>query len=91
MDTDLKNLCKEIYQQNKDVIDMIYSVGNEIDIEPAVSIFMNKYADIVPVNIKNRTFWFGIIPFSKVQKDEADSWGGGFPVCFWFSEYYEKL
>lgn len=91
MDNELKKMCKEIYIQNKDVIDMIYSVGNEIDIEPAVSIFMNKYPDIIPVSIKNRTFWFGIGSFIKGRKGEADRWGGGFPVCFWFSEYYGKL
>lgn len=91
MDIELKKMCKEIYMQNKDVIDMIYSVGNEIDIEPAVFIFMGKHSDIVPVSIKNKTFWFGIESFAKGRKGEVDSWGGGFPVCFWFSEYYGKL
>lgn len=91
MDIELKKLCKEIYLQNKDVIDMIYSVGNEIDIELAITAFKSKYSDIVPVSIKNRTFVFGIESFAKGRIDDPDSWGGGFPVCFWFSEYYGKL
>ena len=91
MDIELKKICKEIYQQNKDIIDMIYSVGNEIDIEPAVSIFKSKHSDIIPVIIKNRTFWFGIDSFIKGRTGNLESWGGGFPVCFWFSEYYGKL
>jgi len=91
MDIELKKLCKEIYLQNKDVIDMIYSVGNEIDIEPAITTFKSKFSDIVPVNSKNRTFWFGMESFAKGRINEPDSWGGGFPVCFWFSEYYGKL
>lgn len=91
MDTELKKLCKEIYLENKDVIDMIYSVGNEIDIEPAVTIFKSKYLDIVPISIKNKTFWFGIDSFRKGRSNDIEGWGGGFPVCFWFSEYYGKL
>ena len=70
---------------------MIYTVGNEIDIEPAVSIFTSKYSDIIPVSIKNKHFWFGVDSFVKGRTDEVDSWGGGFPVCFWFAEYYGKL
>ncbi|MGI6332673.1 MAG: PD-(D/E)XK nuclease family protein [Zhaonellaceae bacterium] len=91
MDPELKRLCKEIYLENKDIIDMIYTVGNEIDIEPAVSIFTSKYSDIIPVSIKNKHFWFGVDSFVKGRTDEVDSWGGGFPVCFWFAEYYGKL
>ncbi len=91
MEPELKRLCKEIYQQNKDIIDMIHSVGNEIDIEPAVHIFKQKYPHIIPVSIKSKTFWFGIDSFIKGKSDEIDNWGGGFPVCFWFTEYFGKL
>ena len=91
MDKELKKMCKEIYKENKDVIDMIYSVGNEIDIEPATNIFIEDYSEIVPVSTNNKMFWFGIDSFTKGRKDDRDSWGGGFPICFWFSEYYGKL
>jgi len=91
MDAELKNLCKEVYQQNKDVIDMIYSVGNEMDIEPAVSVFKTKYPDIVPISIKNRTFWFGVHSFSIGRIFPLGGWGGGYPVCFWFTDYGKKL
>lgn len=91
MDKELKKMCKEIYKENKEVIDMIYSVGNEIDIEPATTIFIENYSDIVPVSTNNKMFWFGIDSFSKGRKEDRDTWGGGFPVCFWFSEYYGKL
>ncbi|MCR1935034.1 MULTISPECIES: PD-(D/E)XK nuclease family protein [Bacillota] len=91
MDEDLKRLCKDIYIQNKDVIDMIYSIGNEIDIEVAVNQFISKHKEIIPVTQKNTVFWFGLESFLKARKTEADSWGGGFPICLWFSEYYGKL
>ena len=91
MDEDLKRLCKDIYIQNKDVIDMIYSIGNEIDIEAAVDQFISKHKEIIPVTQKNTIFWFGLDSFLKARKTEVDSWGGGFPICLWFSEYYRKL
>lgn len=91
MDEDLKRLCKDIYIQNKDVIDMIYSIGNEIDIEVAVDQFISKHKEIIPVTQKNTVFWFGLDSFLKARKTEVDSWGGGFPICLWFSEYYGKL
>ena len=91
MDEDLKKLCKDIYIQNKDVIDMIYSIGNEIDIEVAVDQFISKHKEIIPVTQKNTVFWFGLESFLKARNTEADSWGGGFPICLWFSEYYGKL
>lgn len=91
MDEDLKKLCKDIYIQNKDVIDMIYTIGNEIDIEVAVNQFISKHKEIIPVTQKNTIFWFGLDSFLKARKIEVDSWGGGFPICLWFSEYYRKL
>ncbi len=91
MDEDLKKLCKDIYIQNKDVIDMIYTIGNEIDIEVAVNQFISKHEEIIPVTQKNTIFWFGLDSFLKARKTEVDSWGGGFPICLWFSEYYRKL
>lgn len=91
MDEDLKRLCKDIYIQNKDVIDMIYSIGNEIDIEVAIDQFISKHKEIIPVTQKNTIFWFGLDSFLKARRTEVDSWGGGFPICLWFSEYYRKL
>jgi hypothetical protein len=91
MDVELKKLCKEIYQQNKDIIDLIFSVGNEIDIEPAVLIFTRNYPDIVMISLKSRTFCFALEAFKKGQIQSTDSWGGGFPVYLWFSEYNAKL
>lgn len=88
MDKELEKMCKEIYQQYKDVIDMIYTVGNDINIEPAVENFKEKHKEIEQVAITNKTFWFGIKSFKKI---DGVVWGGGFPVCFWFSEYYGKL
>lgn len=91
MDINLQKLCKEIYAENKEVIDLLYSVGNQIDIEPAVPIFSKKYPDIIPATVKNRAFWFGVDSFVKGRSNDTNQWGGGFPVCFWFSEYYGKL
>mgnify|MGYP000934985047 FL=1 len=91
MDEELRKLCKDIYQHNKDVIDMIYSVGNQIDIEPAINQLLETYKDVVFVSKTNTTFWFGIADFVKARVLPQENWGGGFPICLWFSEYYGKL
>ncbi|MGF7012306.1 hypothetical protein M2145_001014 [Lachnospiraceae bacterium PF1-21] len=91
MDEELRKLCKEIYIDNKDVVDMIYNVGNEIDFAPAITQFKNFYTGIESVTEKNKAFWFGLEAFLPGRRNDHDSWGGGFPVCFWFNEYWGKL
>ncbi|KYO68557.1 PD-(D/E)XK nuclease family protein [Thermovenabulum gondwanense] len=91
MDNELKKMCKEIYQQYKEIIDMLYTVGNEINTEPAAEIFKNKHKEIIQVAVTNKTYWFGVESFAYGRKNDKESWGGGFPVCFWFSEYFGKL
>lgn len=68
MDKDLEKMCKEIYLQYKEVIDMIYTVGNGINIEQAVENFKDKHKEIIQVAITNKTFWFGIESFTKGRK-----------------------
>lgn len=90
-DTSLKALCKEVYAKNKDVIDLIYSYGNEKDISEAIDIFKERNDGLVCISQKSLSFWFGIDEFIKARSDNHESWGGGFAVCFWFSEYYGDI
>lgn len=92
MDDELKQLCRDIYKNNKDVIDMIHSVGNEIDMEGAIDIFNEKYENLISISIKPRQFWFAIKEFEKARGvGDIDITWGGFPIIFWFSEYSGKL
>ncbi len=93
MDDELKQLCKQIYQNNKDVIDMIYNVGNELEISGAVELFMKSTPEIIPIQIKSkqRQFWFAIDEFLKTKAVDNGNWANGMAICLWFSEYNGKL
>lgn len=91
MDKETKELCKQIYQQNREVIDMIYTVGKEIDIADPLERFRQNYTNVEVVVQKNRFFFFAIDEFSAAKKELDDGWAGGYHICFWFSEYRDKL
>lgn len=90
MDDKLKKMCKDIYGDNKEVIDMIYSVGNEIDIESAIELFKKKHDSLISVALKPRSFGFVLKEFEASRIGELEGWDG-FPIVFWFSEYSKKL
>jgi hypothetical protein len=90
MDSNIKKLCNEIYKENKEVIDLIYSIGNEIDIEPSIEGFIKEYPEINTTFSNNKSFWF-TIPEFKEAKTMNQTWGGGIPISYWFSEYYGSL
>ena len=91
MDDELKKLCKDIYVNNKEVIDMIYSVGNEIDMENAINLFRDKHNSLITISEKPKQYWFALEEFEVSRIGELDGWGAGFPIAFWFSEYYGKM
>ncbi|MFT9495886.1 PD-(D/E)XK nuclease family protein [Anaerosolibacter sp.] len=90
MDNELKSLCKDIYLKNREVIDLIYSIGNEIDIEKSIDDFNQEFPRVEKVSSRNKVYWFLVEEFKK-SKRMNDGWGAGYPVCYWFSEYYGKL
>lgn len=90
MDNELKILCKDIYFKNKDVIDLIHSIGNEIDIENSIDAFNKKFPYIEKVSSRNKVYWFMHVDF-KLSKKMDENWGDGYPICYWFSEYAGKL
>lgn len=90
MDNELKGLCKDIYFKNKDVIDLIYSVGNEIDIEKSIDEFNREFPNVEKIVSRNKVYLFIINEFKKSKK-MTDGWEAGYPVCYWFSEYDGKL
>lgn len=90
MDDVLKGICKDIYLKNKDVIDLIYSIGNEIDIEKSIEDFNKEFPEVEKVLSRNKVYWFLIEEFKKTKK-MSEGWYAEYPVCYWFSEYYGKL
>ena len=91
MDESTKQLCRELYKEHKEAIDMIYYIGNELDISIALNEFKTRIDDNIEVTTINpKWVWFLLPEFKKVPKMNTD-WGGGYPVSFWFSEYYKNL
>ena len=90
MDEKLKKLCRSIYKENKDAIDLIYSIGNEIDIGPSIQDFKNKFNNVEEIWSNNKSFWFFLPEFKKSKKMNSD-WVAGYPIAYWFSDYYGKL
>ena len=90
MDDKTRLLCRDIYKVHKEAVDLIYDIGNQIDITSAINEFKNKYSEITETYKSNRSFWFAIPEFLKIPKT-ASTWGGGYPISFWFSDYYGYL
>ena len=58
VDEKLKEICRSIYKESKDAIDLIYSIGNEIDINPSIQDFKNKFDNVEEIWSNNKSFWF---------------------------------
>lgn len=90
MDETIKQLCKDIYSENKEVIDLIYSIGHKTDTTQAFENFKNSFPNIIPVYDSTSMFWFIIDEFAKMKKMQK-GWAGEYAVCFWFSNYNGKM
>lgn len=90
MDANIKELCKIIYNENKEIVDLIYTIGNEIDIRNAINEFKKEFNNIEDIWANNKSCWF-LLPEFKNTKYMNSDWADGYPVAYWFSEYYGKL
>jgi len=90
MEDDLRKLCIKIYEENKESMDTIMQVVNEIDIESAANLFAEKHIEIKNIMTKNRHCTFIVEEF-KESKDMEMGYGSGYPVAYTFNEYYKKL
>ncbi|MFC1564094.1 PD-(D/E)XK nuclease family protein [candidate division KSB1 bacterium] len=91
MDEDTKKLCRQIYQEHKEAIDLIYHTGNELDITTSIGEFKKSVEDEIEItDQKPRWFMFSIPSFFKIPKMNM-GWGNGHPASFWFSEYDGSL
>lgn len=93
-DPNLLEIAKKIYKENKEAVDLIYSVGNNIDLCNAFDQFKisYKYNDIIDIS-KNQsliTFVTKDMSVAKKQNTTNVSWNG-YPAILWFSPYYGKL
>jgi hypothetical protein len=90
MDKELKDLCKKIYFENKEVIDAIYSVGNDIDIDTAIDAFNNEFKDVEKKNSNSRIYWFYNDELKKTKSIALDS-NSELLVYYWFRVYNDHI
>lgn len=90
VDEKLKKLCQSIYKENKNAIDLIYSIGNEIDIGTSINEFKKENKNVEEISSTNKGFWF-LLPEFKNSKKMNTNWASGYPVSYWFENYYGKM
>ena len=82
-DENLKKLCKEIYSEHKDAIDLINEyVGNGY--EESMDNFLKNYPELVQVYRAKKHFWF--LPkktMDKLPKNYTQSWNSPYPISIW--------
>ncbi len=92
MDETTKKLCKEIYDQHKDALDLIYQVvaTKETAFVEASKKFLENHPRVISTFTKPNVLWTTLIDFAKAKK-MAHNWNAGHPVAVWFENYYGSL
>jgi len=81
--SEIVNLCKEIYQNHKDAINMIIEYGVSVANDEAIDKFKGG-KDIVEIYRGVSMFWFLPKEYQKILPKIVEGWQSQYPVCFWF-------
>jgi hypothetical protein len=90
-DEEIKKLCKKIYKEHKQALDLIYEYVEETEFEESAQEFIRSL-DATEIWIDGRSAWF--IPKKleeKIEKVGEESWCNGYPIAFWYTAQEEKL
>jgi hypothetical protein len=90
-DDKIKQLCKKIYKEHKQALDLIYEYVEETEFEESAKEFISGLKAI-EIWIDGRSAWF--IPKkieSLINKVGEESWCDGYPLAFWYTVQEEKL
>jgi hypothetical protein len=93
MDEITKKLCRDIYDQHKEALDLIYQVVNikETAFAEASQRFLEShFPRVISTSIKPNTLWTTLTDFA-TPKRMAHKWNAGHPVAIWFVNYYGSL
>lgn len=90
-DIEIKKLCKKIYKDHKEALDLIYEYAEDTEFEESANEFINSI-DALELGSDSRGAWF--IP-NKIRQNlqmiGEETWCMGFPLAFWFTAQEEKL
>ncbi|RLD04661.1 MAG: hypothetical protein DRI32_05295 [Chloroflexi bacterium] len=90
-DESIKKLCKKIYKEHKNALDLIYKYADETEFESAASEFIASL-DAREISINGKQAWF--LPrsiLSKIKKVGLETWSDEYPLTFRFVALDEKL
>jgi hypothetical protein len=90
-DKEIKLLCKKIYKEHTQALDLIYEYAEETEFEESAKEFISGLK-AVEIGIDGRSAWF--IPKkleSIIKKVGEESWCEGYPLAFWYTAQEEKL
>ena len=90
-DDNIKKLCKKIYKEHKEALDLIYEYAEDTEFEESAKEFI-AVLKAKEIFVDGRSAWF--IPNnieSLIKKVGEDSWCNGYPLAFWFTVQEEKL
>ena len=90
-DKELKDLCKKIYKDHKEAIDLIWKYSDENSFEEAANEFASQM-DFTEYRADGRWFW--TIPkviSDNVEKVADERWAWGYPIAVWFMASGNKI
>ena len=90
-DKEIKQLCKKIYKEHKEALDLIYEYVEDTEFEGASQEFIQSI-DAKKIHIDGRTAWFMPKEFMTIiKKVGEETWCNNYPFSFWFVAQEEKL
>jgi hypothetical protein len=88
---DIKQLCKRIYKDHKEALDLISEYAKETDFEESAKEFI-KGINAKELYVDGKTARFIPQEFeNNIEKVGQQNWCKGYPFTFWFMAQDEKL
>ena len=90
-DKEIKQLCKKIYKDHKEAIDLIYEYAQDTEFEMSAQEFIQSI-DGQKIYIDGRSAWFMPKELeANLEKVGEETWCQRYPFAFWFTAQEEKL
>jgi len=90
-DTQIKKLCKEIYRDHKEALDLIYEYAEDTDFEESAKEFIQSI-NATQIHIDGKSAWFMPKKFEEyLEKVGEEKWCQNLPFAFWFTAQEGKL
>lgn len=91
MDEDLKKLCRSIYEEHKDAIDLIVQAtsDDETSLKEAFESLLKKY-QLENLYLSDRVFWFLPEKLTAILPEKDLGWRVPYPIGMWISKKDEK-